>query len=67
MLGAVAAARDGGATPDADPAGFLAGVHAAYLVAAAAVAAAALAAVLFLRPRRADPDAAGPPLPAEAA
>jgi DHA2 family methylenomycin A resistance protein-like MFS transporter len=67
VLGAVAAARDGGATPDADPAAFLAGVHAAYLVAGAAVAAGALAAVLFLRPRRADPDAAGPPLPAEAA
>ena len=67
VLGAVAAAHDGGATPDADPAAFLAGVHAAYLVAGAAVAAGALAAVLFLRPRRADPDAAGPPLPAEAA
>jgi hypothetical protein len=26
-----------------------------------------VASVLFLRPRRADPDAAGPPLPAEAA
>jgi MFS family permease len=67
VLGAVAAAHDGGATPDADPAAFLAGVHAAYLVAAAALAAGAVASVLFLRPRRADPDAAGPPLPAEAA
>jgi EmrB/QacA subfamily drug resistance transporter len=67
VLGAVAAAHDGGATPDADPAAFLAGVHAAYLVAAAALAAGAMASVLFLRPRRADPDAAGPPLPAEAA
>ena len=67
VLGAVAAAQDGGATPDADPAAFLAGVHAAYLVAGAAVAAGALAAVLFLRPRRAGPDPAGPPLPAGAA
>jgi EmrB/QacA subfamily drug resistance transporter len=67
VLGAVAAARYGGATPEADPAAFLAGVHAAYLVAAAALGAGAVAAVLFLRPRRADPDAAGPPLPAEAA
>jgi hypothetical protein len=31
------------------------------------VAAGAVAATLFLRPRRADPDAAGPPLPAETA
>ena len=67
VLGAVAAARYGHATPEADPAAFLAGVHAAYLVAAAALGAGAVAAVLFLRPRRADPDAAGPPLPAEAA
>jgi EmrB/QacA subfamily drug resistance transporter len=67
VLGAVAAARYGGATPEADPAAFLAGVHAAYLVAAAALGAGAVAAVLFLRPRRADPDAAGPPLPAAAA
>jgi DHA2 family methylenomycin A resistance protein-like MFS transporter len=67
VLGAVAAARYGGATPEADPAAFLAGVHAAYLVAAAALGAGAVAAVLFLRPRRADPDAAGPSLPAEAA
>jgi EmrB/QacA subfamily drug resistance transporter len=67
VLGAVAAARYGGATPEADPAAFLAGVHAAYLVAATALGAGAVAAVLFLRPRRADPDAAGPPLPAEAA
>jgi hypothetical protein len=36
-------------------------------VAAAALGAGAVAAVLFLRPRRADPDAAGPPLPAEVA
>ena len=67
LLGAVAAAYDGGATSATDPAAFLAGVHAAYLVAAAALAAGAVAAALFLRPRRADPDAAGPPLPAEAA
>jgi MFS family permease len=67
VLGAVAAARDGGATPDADPAAFLAGVHAAYLVAGAAVAAGALAAALFLRPRRTGPDPAGPRLPAETA
>jgi hypothetical protein len=67
VLGAVAAARYGGATPETDPAAFLAGVHAAYLVAATALGAGAVAAVLFLRPRRADPDAAGPPLPAEAA
>jgi EmrB/QacA subfamily drug resistance transporter len=67
VLGAVAAARYGGATPEADPTAFLAGVHAAYLVAAAALGAGAVAAALFLRPRRADPDAAGPPLPAEAA
>jgi EmrB/QacA subfamily drug resistance transporter len=62
-----AAARYGGATPQADPAAFLDGVHAAYLVAGAGVAAGAVAAVLFLRPRRADPASAGPPLPAEAA
>jgi EmrB/QacA subfamily drug resistance transporter len=67
VLGAVAAARYGTATPQADPAAFLDGVHAAYLVAAAAVAAGAVVAVLFLRPRRASPDSAGPPLPAEAA
>jgi hypothetical protein len=36
-------------------------------VAAAAVAAGSVAALLFLRPRRADPDSAGPPLPAGAA
>jgi EmrB/QacA subfamily drug resistance transporter len=67
VLGAVAAARYGGVTPEADPVAFLAGVRAAYLVAAVALGAGAVAAVLFLRPRRADPDAAGPPLPAEAA
>jgi hypothetical protein len=67
VLGAVAASYDGGATPDAAPTAFLAGVHAAYLVAAVAVAAGALAAALFLRPRRTGPDPAGPPLPAEAA
>jgi MFS family permease len=66
VLGAVAAAADGGATPQADPAAFLSGVHAAYLVAAAAFAVGAVAAALFLRPRRADPGPAGPPLPAEA-
>jgi EmrB/QacA subfamily drug resistance transporter len=66
VLGAVAAAADGGATPQADPAAFLSGVHAAYLVAAAALAVGAVAAALFLRPRRADPGPAGPPLPAEA-
>jgi hypothetical protein len=58
VLGAVAAARYGGATPEADPAAFLAGVHAAYLVAAAALGAGAVAAVLFLRPRRGRPDPA---------
>jgi EmrB/QacA subfamily drug resistance transporter len=67
VLGAVAAARYGGATPQADPAAFLDGVRAAYVVAAAAVAAGSVAALLFLRPRRADPDSAGPPLPAGAA
>jgi MFS family permease len=67
VLGAVAAARYGGATPQAAPAAFLDGVHAAYTVAAVAVAAGAVAAALFLRPRRADPDPAGPPLPAETA
>jgi EmrB/QacA subfamily drug resistance transporter len=67
VLGAVAAARYGGATPQADPAAFLVGVHAAYLVAATALGLGAVAAALFLRPGRADPDAAGPPLPAEAA
>jgi len=67
VLGAVAAARYGGATPQADPAAFLDGVRAAYTVAAVAVAAGAVAAALFLRPRRADPDPAGPPLPAETA
>ena len=67
VLGAVAAAHDGGATPQADPAAFLAGVHAAYLVGAAGLVVGALAAALFLRPRRADRDAAGPPLPVEAA
>jgi hypothetical protein len=36
-------------------------------VAAAALVAGAVAAALFLRPRRADPDVAGPRLPAEAA
>ncbi|HEX2375549.1 MAG TPA: DHA2 family efflux MFS transporter permease subunit [Actinomycetota bacterium] len=67
VLGAVAAARYGGATPEAAPSAFLAGVRAAYLVAAAALAVGAVAAWLFLRPRRAAPDAADPPLPAEAA
>jgi len=67
VLGAVAAARYGRATPDTDPAGFLAGVHAAYLLAAAALAVGAAAAGLFLRPRRARADPADPPLPAEAA
>jgi MFS family permease len=66
VLGAVAAARYGHATPATDPAAFLAGVHAAYLLAAAALAVGAVTAALFLRPRRADPDAAGPTLPAEA-
>jgi DHA2 family methylenomycin A resistance protein-like MFS transporter len=67
VLGAVAAARYGRATPQADPASFVDGVHAAYLLAAAAVAVGAVAAALFLRPRRAGPDPAGPPLPAETA
>jgi sugar phosphate permease len=67
VLGAVAAARYGRATPDSDPAAFVQGVHAAYLLAAAALAVGAVAAVLFLRPRRSRPEEAGPPLPAEAA
>jgi sugar phosphate permease len=67
VLGAVAAARYGRATPDTDPAAFVQGVHAAYLLAAAALVAAAVAAVLFLRPRRSRPEEAGPPMPAEAA
>ena len=52
VLGAVAAARYGRATPASDPVAFLAGVHAAYLLAAAALAVGAVAAVLFLQPRR---------------
>jgi EmrB/QacA subfamily drug resistance transporter len=67
VLGAVAAARYGRATPASDPVAFLAGVHAAYLLAAAALAVGAVAAVLFLRPRGARPGAADPQLPAEAA
>lgn len=67
VLGAVAATRYGHATPEADPAAFVAGVHAAYRLAAAALAVGAVASVLFLRPRRAEPTEAGPPLPAEAA
>jgi DHA2 family methylenomycin A resistance protein-like MFS transporter len=63
VLGAVAAARYGRATPQADPAAFLAGVRAAYLVAGAALAVGAVAAALFLRPRREAEDPAGPPLP----
>jgi MFS family permease len=66
VLGAVAAARYGRATPEADPAAFVEGVHAAYLLAAAALAVGA-AAALFLRPQRAEPEEADPPLPAEAA
>ncbi len=60
VLGAVAAARYGRATPASDPVAFLAGVHAAYLLAAAALAVGAVAAMLFLRPRRAAPDQADP-------
>jgi EmrB/QacA subfamily drug resistance transporter len=67
VLGAVAAARYGRVTPEADPAAFLQGVHAAYLVAATALAVGAVAAALFLRPTRARPEEAGPTLPAEAA
>ena len=67
VLGAVAAAHYGRATPGSDPEAFLRGVHAAYLVAAAALAVGAVAAGLFLRPGRAQPEEAGPPLPAEAA
>jgi EmrB/QacA subfamily drug resistance transporter len=67
VLGAVAAARYGRATPTSDPVAFLAGVHAAYLLAAAALAVGAVAAALFLRPRKAKPGAADPQLPAEAA
>ena len=66
VLGAVAAARYGHATPGGDPAAFLTGVHAAYRVAAAALAVGAVVAWLFLRPRRAGPPAAelapGPPV-----
>ena len=46
---------------------FVDGVHAAYLRAAAARAVGAVAAALFRRPGRAEPEEAGPPLPAEAA
>jgi EmrB/QacA subfamily drug resistance transporter len=60
VLGAVAAARYGGAAPEADPAAFVAGVHAAYLLAGAALAAGAVAASLFLGPRRPEPEVAGP-------
>jgi DHA2 family methylenomycin A resistance protein-like MFS transporter len=67
VLGAVAAARYGGGPPEADPAGFVAGVHAAYLVAGVALAAGAVAALLFLRPRRAGPDPGAKPVPAGAA
>jgi DHA2 family methylenomycin A resistance protein-like MFS transporter len=61
VLGAVAAARYGRATPQADPAAFLAGVRAAYLVAGAALAVGAVAAALFLRPRREAPQSTGGP------
>jgi EmrB/QacA subfamily drug resistance transporter len=67
VLGAVAAARDGGVAPEADPAAFVAGVHAAYLLAGMALAAGAVAALLFLRPRRAGPDLGGAAVSAEAA
>jgi EmrB/QacA subfamily drug resistance transporter len=59
VLGAVAAARYGRATPGSDPAAFLAGVHAAYRVAAAALVVGAVSAWLFLRPRRAGTAVAG--------
>ena len=45
----------------------MAGVHAAYLLAAAALAVGAVASVLFLHPGGAEPTEAGPQLPAEAA
>jgi hypothetical protein len=61
VLGAVAAARYGGATPDDDPAAFVTGVHAAYLVAGAALAAGAVAAALFLRPDQAPEESATVP------
>jgi DHA2 family methylenomycin A resistance protein-like MFS transporter len=61
VLGAVAAARYGRATPQDDPAAFVAGVHAAYLLAGAALAVGAVAAALFLRPRRAAEQSAGGP------
>ena len=61
------AARYARATPARDPGAFLAGVHAAYLLAAAARAVGAVAAVLFLSPGGARPGAADPQLPAEAA
>lgn len=60
VLGAVAAARYGGAAPEADPAAFVAGVHAAYLLAGAALVAGAVAASLFLGPRRPEPEVTGP-------
>ena len=66
VLGAVAAAHYGRATPQADPVAFLSGVHAAYLLAGAALAVGAVTSALFLRPRRKRPEPAGPPLPAEA-
>jgi DHA2 family methylenomycin A resistance protein-like MFS transporter len=60
VLGAVAAVRAAGATPETDPAGFVTGIHAAYLLAGAAMAAGAVPAALFLRPRRAEPEPATP-------
>jgi len=67
VLGAVAAAHYGRATPGNDPSAFLRGVHAAYLVAAAALAVGAVASVLFLRPRRTAPDPAAAPVPTDPA
>jgi hypothetical protein len=67
VLGAVAAAVGGGVAPEADPVGFLAGVHAAYLLAGTALVAAAVAAALFLRPGRDGPGVGDAALSAEAA
>jgi MFS family permease len=65
VLGAVAAAHYGRATPHADPVAFLSGVHAAYLLAGAALAVGAVTAALFLRPRRAARVRVGPPVPVD--
>ena len=63
VLGAVAAARYGRATPASDPAAFLSGVHAAYLLAAAALRGGGGGAV----PAPPGPAGRRRPVPAEAA